>query len=505
MGKHFILAVLSLQLHCALLVGAQHPPPTFDWAGAGTGSAEPWKVRLDATGNAVISGSLYTNLTVGSITFTNESSNGFALVVDPNGVPISGFQTIGSGSVQLFSIPLPVGGFAYFGSLSGTVTMGSITRTKTSAGGENAFHAFTDDQGAVTSFEFADGNGHFDNFMDASVTPERDVIAGGQFTSDSLQFGSNTLTNAVPENGYDLMLVKFSSTGQPLWARSYPASNDQFVDRLVVHSDGSIFISGHFGGDLVQTFQLGNVTLTNGGGYDVFVAKLGAAGEPIWARSFHQGDSDFSSGLAVSQTGDVFSTATLNFQTVQLDKYDASGQLLWQFATPTNITATAYSVHVGFDGEAYICGSHDGYAAIWKINDQGNLVWLKLVEGPRPHWFVDLAIDQTGPLTAFGSFSGDEVQLDGITLAAQDRPLGNSSPFFARLSADPPALRQHRFGTDLVLSWPTNQPSFQLEANQLSLLPEAWQTIPFTIRNSRFESTNSPIGPGRVFRLRKNE
>jgi hypothetical protein len=234
---------------------------------------------------------------------------------------------------------------------------------------------------------------------------------------------------------------------------------------------------------------------------------LDSEGHPTWARSLHEGETDFGSGLAVSPSGDllVATTSWLDTRTLRLSKFDELGQLLWQFVASTNASAEAHAVQAGFDGETYVAGSSDGHAAIWKIQEEGELDWLKVVDGSREHSFVDLAIDQGGSLMALGYFTGDEVLLDGFILSAPDRPPGSNALFFTRLKASPPEIRLDRSGADLVLSWPTNQPSFQLEATGLPSLMPPWQPVEFASRDARFVSTNSPVGQGRIFRLRKVE
>jgi hypothetical protein len=467
-------------------------------------------VRIDDVGNAVISGFLGTDIIIGSITFTNQSSNGFALVVDREGVPISSFQSGGDGMSSFYAIPLAGGGFAYLGTLvRGTTTLGSISRTKSSAGVQNIFYAFTDPQGEVSKFEFADGDSH-DALQDAVLTPEGDVLAYGMFASTTLQIGADTLTNAEPGwvGNYDLLIARFDGAGQPLWARSYPALGSQYGSKIATGPDGNIYICGAFEGVAGQLFQLGNTTLTNQGGFDGFVAKLNSNGEPVWARAFHQEGYNITYGVAVDEAGGLLALANYGPGSpafMWLTKYDQDGEVQWHFGAPANAISHAVSVRVGLDGESYVGGGITGHGAIWKFNDRGELVWLKTTDGSQYQYFQDVALDRTGSLVAVGIFGGTNVVLDGTTLTVPAMNPDAGSLFFARLAADPPALREVRSGPDVVVSWPTNQPNFQLEANSLSLLPQDWQPVSYGPVDNRFTATNPMTGPGTLFRLHKAE
>lgn len=514
MGKPISTALAVILIFHTATQAAQHPPLAFEWVKVGSGSGQATKLRLDASGNAVISGFLHTNMTFDPFAFTNTLDSsvntywyGFNLAVDMNGSPFSGIQTSGNGSVQMFATPLKNGGFAYFGSLQGIFKLGSNSRTNPATGGGNTFYAFTDGAGALTGFGIAAGDTfNSDTVADATITPEGDVVSYGVFTSSTIEFGLTTLTNEIPQNGSQLMLAMFSSVGAPLWARSYPAQGSELASSVAVDAIGNLYIAGSFAGPADQTFQFGNTSLTNGVGYSAFVAKLTATGDPVWVRSFNVDSNNFASGLTINDAGEIFSVVNCGPSwpaQMWLTKYDQEGRVLSQYSSPKNAITYGTSVALGYDGDAYVGGNRDGYGAIWKIDDHGDLVWLKMIAGSPNQNLNGLIMTQTGQILVLGWAGGTNIEADGTLIEIRGGSASKFAPFLAKLPPDPPLLRFTRSDDGLVLSWPTNQPAFQLEANDLSLLPENWQAVPFGTADSRFAATNSISGSGQVFRLRK--
>lgn len=124
-----------------------------------------------------------------------------------------------------------------------------------------------------------------------SVVPvdSGDVVAAGQFEgtlvldTTTLQTGSDTVFG-----GYVARLDGL--TGKTVWAKSFP------VDNLtgVTADGGALYVTGQFSG----TVQIANTTLVAKGSDDVFVMKLSADGEPVWATAIGGSGIDYPNGIA---------------------------------------------------------------------------------------------------------------------------------------------------------------------------------------------------------------
>jgi hypothetical protein len=139
---------------------------------------------------------------------------------------------------------------------------------------------------------------------------------------------------------------------------------------------------------------------------------------------------------------------------------------------------------------------------VWKFNKTGILVWAKNTSSDRDGVgvFEDIAIGQGDEIFVAGYISGaHQLRLDEFIIESAD----TESPFLAKLAADPPTIRHHFAADKLVLSWPTNQSGFLLEANSTALQPEDWQAIAADVADGRNVVTNALDLPGRVYRLKK--
>jgi hypothetical protein len=93
---------------------------------------------------------------------------------------------------------------------------------------------------------------------------------------------------------------------------------------------------------------------------------------------------------------------------------------------------------------------------------------------------------------------------DGRTIVGYGKsPGGNSEAWIANL--DPPSLTIRRHATNVIVSWPTNDPGFVLEMNSSPITSTSWNTnssSPF-ILGTDFVVTNSINAERQFFRLKK--
>lgn len=219
-----------------------------------------------------------------------------------------------------------------------------------------------------------------DEAVGYAVTPLADgssLIAG--FFETSATFGGTTLTSASP--GVDEAFVaKLNADGSWAWAtRAAQAAGATAGDSIRAISalpDGSAIVAGSFGG----TTTFGSTTLINPGSQDnVFVAKISAGGEWVWATRVADAGSQPDVGRGVTALPDgsaiisgyvrgnpVFTPFTLN--TTRRDafvaKIAADGSS-WEWATLAGGSGDdeAFGVSALPDGSAVVAGRFAGSAS----------------------------------------------------------------------------------------------------------------------------------------------
>ncbi len=119
----------------------------------------------------------------------------------------------------------------------------------------------------------------------------------GSFTG-TLSLGGVSLTSAADS---DIFVVKFSSDGTALWARSFgDPSGTGGVDHVQVDSNGDVLATGTFFG---ASISFGGDVLQSSGERFSYVVKLDPDGNHIWSRSF--GSSVLIYRLAPKSTGAI--------------------------------------------------------------------------------------------------------------------------------------------------------------------------------------------------------
>jgi Secretion system C-terminal sorting domain len=117
-----------------------------------------------------------------------------------------------------------------------------------------------------------------DDYSKKVVTDSKNgIYTFGQFKSISFMVGSTQITNT---GGSDLLLIKYDTAGNVLWAKSFGSTGDDSAYSITTDRSSNILIAGSF----KNTINFGSTTLTSSGGSDAFFVKLNASGAIIWAK-----------------------------------------------------------------------------------------------------------------------------------------------------------------------------------------------------------------------------
>jgi hypothetical protein len=183
--------------------------------------------------------------------------------------------------------------------------------------------------------------------------------------TDSLNFP--TTSPIQPSNaGSDLFVTKINAAGSALVYSTYLGGSDQESSHgIAVDSAGNAFVTGNTASNnfpTVNPIQLAN----GGGGTDVFVTKINAAGSAL-LYSTYLGGGDFDSGndIAVDSAGNAYvtgDTASTNFPTANSIQPFYGGGPRDAFVTKFNAPGSAlvYSTYLGGNGGFVNSSSENG-------------------------------------------------------------------------------------------------------------------------------------------------
>jgi len=248
------------------------------WAtsSGGTSIDQGYCVSLDGSGNSYVIGYFYSpSITFGSTTLTNPDNSGntadmYIVKFNTGGNAVWAKSAGGIANDVCYSVDVDASGNCYVtGSfISPTITFGSTTLTN--AGGRDMYIVKYDASGNTIWAKSAGGNTN-DLGYSIVIDGSANSYVTGYFTSDSITFGSTTLTNTDTVNNREIYVVKYDVSGNVVWAKSAGGIYDESSNSIAVSMTGSCYVVGYM---VSPSVIFGSTTLTNGGSYDMFIAKL---------------------------------------------------------------------------------------------------------------------------------------------------------------------------------------------------------------------------------------
>ena len=249
-----------------------------------------------------------------------------------------------------------------------------------------------------------------------------------------------------------------------LWVKSAGGTGYDAAGSVSTDANGNVYIVGVFGNPDI-TFGL--TTLTNVGGFDIFITKYDSTGNLIWAKSAGGTFSESCLSVTNDDSGNVyisgyFTSPTITFGSTTLinadnsgnscdifiAKYDAGGNVLWAKSAGGSVNDFSYSISTDDIGNIYMSGaftssniafdsivlanaSNSGIANIFiaKYDANGNVLWAKSTGGTYPAYGASVTTDVSGYLYISGEFSSPTITFGSITLTNANNT-GNYQDFF---------------------------------------------------------------------------
>ena len=251
--------------------------------------------------------------------------------------------------------------------------------------------------------------------------------------------------NLTSAGSFDCYISKFDSSCNLIWVKKIGgAIDDCSPSSMTIDSFGNTYITGSFSGTVdFDPDSLTQFNLTSNGFNDIFIFKLDAAGNFIWAKTMGGIDSDGANSISLDVFGNVltigifhgqvdfdpdsmgtFNLNSTNYSTIFISKLDNSGNFVWTKAiggiggpsngssiavdTMGNIYSTgAFQGLADFDpgGGTYFLNSGVGQSVfISKLDSLGNFVWAKSFGSDS--YGNSIAVDDSENVYTTGNFYG---------------------------------------------------------------------------------------------------
>lgn len=291
-----------------------------------------------------------------------------------------------------------------------------------------SFGGYTNDSGNAFAL---DGNGNIYTIGTFQGTADFDPNAASIYT-----LSSNGLN--------DVFVTKLDASGNFLWARSFGGVAQDEASSITLDSFGNIYLTGFFNG--IVDFDPGTNSLLYAslGGKDVYVLKLDANGNFLWANQLGANGDDLGNAVSIDASGDLIvagsfqslvdfdpsglvDTLTSSGQSdIFVAKYHPNGNYVWakKMGGSSDDLVTSMCIDAGsniftcgnFSGMAdfdpspfsYTLNSSNNDAFVAKLSAQGNFYWAKQIKnaGTSSGLINSVDTDMSGNLYAGGTFKG---------------------------------------------------------------------------------------------------
>ncbi len=366
--------LLALSMLCMSSIVTQAQNPTFAWVKQFDGSSQcsTQKIVTDAIGNVYTTGYFY-----GTVDF------------DPS---ISVYNLSSNGSQDIFISKLDASGnFVWAKSIGGSLQ---------------------------------------DNGLAIAIDAIGNLYITGDFQG-TVDFDPSVSVNNLTAIGQDIFVSKFNASGNLLWAKSTEGSNWGLCqgNGITVDAFGNVFTIGDFMGtvDFDPSVSVYNLTYSGLNGYtDIFISKLDASGNFLWAKSIGGINTDQGNGIAVDASGNVYATGSFN------------GNVLFNPLPPYNSLNSNYAVGYGYANSAFIS----------KLDASGNFVWAKGMGGNISGSASSgngITLDASGNVYTIGSFDGT-VDFDPSSLVNNLTSNGNRDVYVSKLDVSGSFVWAKSFG-----------------------------------------------------------
>jgi hypothetical protein len=355
----------------------------------------------------------------------------------------------------------------------------------TSAGTNDIFVAKYSSTGALVWARSMGGMAD-DRGRGVAVAGDGSVYATGFFRSTA-DFDPGPGTFPLTGTGAsDLFVLKLDPAGNFIWARRMGGLSESTAvgESIAVAQDGSVYTTGVLYATVDFDPGPGTFELTGAGGpWDIFVSKLDAAGNFVWARRMGGTGSDAPQAMTLAPDGSVYTTGyfegTVDFDPgagvttvtsaggwdVFVSKLDSGGNFVWAGGMGGTSPDCGAGIAVGTDGSVYVAGGFVsgtidvdpgvGVASLnnagsWdafvcKLNAAGQYVWARRMGGAGGDVARTTAVTESGGVYTTGGFS-DTVDFDPGTEAFNLTSAGGNDVFVWQLDATGNFVGARRMG-----------------------------------------------------------
>jgi len=227
------------------------------------------------------------------------------------------------------------------------------------------------------------------------------------------------------------------------WAKQTGGTSTDIGRSITVDAAGNVYSVGYFQGSVDFDPGPGNAILNSSGDNDIFIQKMDANGNYIWAKSMGGTLDDRGYSITVDPSGSIYTTGyfrdnvdfdpgtgtdnliALGETDVFIQKLDSSGNFIWARQMGGLSFDAGYSIVEDGSGNIYTVGyfwgvadfnpgggilylTSDGFSDVFvqKLDTSGNFIWAKRIGGTNEVFGNSVSVDGSGNVYTIGDFKG---------------------------------------------------------------------------------------------------
>ena len=186
----------------------------------------------------------------------------------------------------------------------------------------------------------------------------------------------------------DVFIQKLDAVGDFIWAKAFGSVHLDNGYSIAVDTSGNVYATGYFQGTIDFDPGAGTFNLASAGNYDLFIQKLDASGNFVWAKAFGSTFDDRGYSMTLDASGNVYTTGyfsgTVDFDpgaaTFNLSgSFDVFMHKISQCSANTGIDLqTACNSYQWIDGQTYTASNNSATVTLTNAAGCDSTVTLNL-------------------------------------------------------------------------------------------------------------------------------
>jgi len=216
--------------------------------------------------------------------------------------------------------------------------------------------------------------------LDAS----QNVLITGDF-SGTIDFDPGAGVQELISNGaeVDLFVLKLDNNGNFVWAKGTGGTGTERGTSITTDKSGNIIVGGFYSGTADFNPNATAFNLTSAGQIDVFILKLTASGNFIWAKSMGGTEADRLTSIAVNAAANIFATGFFK-GSGDFDP-NAGTTMLTAFSSNATLQTDIFLMRLNADGSfgwaSGFGGADNDEGRAIATDAEGNLIFTGIFNG----------------------------------------------------------------------------------------------------------------------------